>query len=108
MKKLILGLTLGLILLYSGQAWAADKVISWDASPDATGYKVYVYDGTAWDTGTDVGGVLTYTVTIPDTGLVLVRIDAYNANGDSVPNWRGVWYWGDLKPPDPPGSIGIQ
>ena len=109
MKKTLL-LVIAFMFL-SFQAWAADVTIIWDASADATGYKIYqsVDNGVTWDSGTDVGNVTTYIMTdVPDTGLVMFRTSAYNDNGESIAYWKGAWYWGDKKPPEAPTGTGIQ
>lgn len=98
-------------VLWAGFAYAADLTLRWDASADATGYKIYqsTDSGATWDAGTDVGNVTEYTITgVPDSGLVLFRVAAYNSQGEAVRLEAGAWYNGDWKPPKAAGGLGIQ
>lgn len=106
MKKLIILL----IVLFATSVWAADVTMSWDASEGATGYKIYqtVDNGLTWDAGTDVGNVTQYTViNVPDSGLVLFKVSAYNTQNESIRSWSGAWYNGDWKL-DSPSGAGIE
>lgn len=108
MKKLFLAVAL--LVLIAAPAWAADFTLQWDAVADATGYKLYrsVDSGVTWEMIEDVPGASEKALTgQPDTGLVLYRVSAYNANGETIRAWSGAWYNGDWQPPSDPGGLGI-
>ncbi len=108
MKKLLLVL---IICLIPAIAWSADVTLRWDVVTDATGYKIYKSEdlGVTWGTARDVGNVITYIYTgIIETKVVLFRVSAYNANGESVRLWSGAWYDNRLKPISTPSGAGIQ
>ena len=107
MKKV--GIILGILTLFCTPAMAADVELIWESAALATGYKVYQSTdaGSTWDAGTDVGNVTTYElVGVPDSGLVLFRISAYNSYGETITSWQGGWYCGDWMPPQ--ASIGLR
>ena len=109
-------LTVLFILCISVSASADDVFLRWDPSEGATGYKVYKFemplcseDQTTWDTGIDVGNVTEYVYSgVPNSGLILFRIGAYNNSSESVMRWSGAWYNGDEKPIDVPYGAGVQ
>ena len=108
MKKVLLAL---LILTVATPAISADVVLSWNASAPATGYKLYqsVDQGATWDAGTDVGNVTNHLIlNVPDSGLVLFRVGAYNTFGESIRTWSGAWYNGDWQLPASVGGTGIE
>ena len=110
MKKVLFVLVSFLIVLFASSVYAADVNLTWDVSSGATGYKIYqtVDNGLTWDAGVDVGNVTVYTKTaVPDSGLVLFRVSAYNAQGEAVRSWSGAWYNGDWKL-DSPSGAGIE
>ena len=106
-------------------ASAADVGVSWKASEGATGYilEASTDNGLTWATSIDVGAVqavdyisgenhlllCSYTwAGLPDTGLVLVRVTAYNAYGATINTSSGAWFnkaW--VSPPAATG-IGVQ
>jgi len=98
MIKLLLTL---LLILTATAAWGADATLSWDASNGATGYRIFMStDGrVTWDAGTDVGFVLTYTITVPDDVATDFKVAAYNRNGESITHWHGAWVDPRLMPP---------
>ena len=107
MKK-ILGILAGLLLL-TGTAMAADVELQWTSAALATGYKIYTStdNGANWDAGLDVGNVTAYElIGVPDTGLVMWRISAYNTYGETITSWQGGWYCGDWMPPQ--AAIGLR
>lgn len=107
MKTLIIVL----ILLVAASAMAADVSIAWDTAQGATGYKLQMSTdtGATWSAGVDVGNVLTYTLLgVPDTGLVLFRVLAYNVQDEAITTWAGAWYNNDWKPPGYAGGLGVQ
>jgi len=107
MKTLVFLLTLAI----ASVAYSADLNLSWDPSTGATGYKVYMStdQGTTWDAGIDVGLVTAYTyLAVPDSGLVLFRVESYNANGNALRSDAGAWYNGDWVPPTAPSGSGIE
>ena len=94
MKKII-GLIAGILFLMAGTAFAVDATLNWDASADATGYKIFksLDLGVTWDAGIDVGNVTTYLYTnIEETGLVIFRVSAYNDFGETINFWSGAWF----------------
>jgi len=108
--KLLRFLTALLILFFAATANAADVSLSWDASPGATGYRIYqsVDQGIIWSEIGDVTGTSALATGIADTGLVLFRISAYNTQGESVRTWSGAWYNGDWRPIDDPGGAAVE
>lgn len=99
------------IVLISFSAYAADVKLSWDPSDNATGYKIYMStdQGQSWDAGVDVGNVTTYLYpSVPDTGLVLFRVSAYNSQANVVRYNAGVWFCKDWVPPDMPTGVGVE
>ena len=107
MKKLILILA---IVLLPATAFAADITIAWDAVDGATGYNLYQsFDtGATWSPGADMGNQTTASITVVDTGLVLFKIGAYNANGETINGWQGAWFNHKWKPLDAPVGLGVQ
>ena len=108
MKKVLA--ILAMIFMFCGTSFAADVTLKWEASPDATGYKVYksLDNGVNWDTGIDVGNVITYTyVNVEETGLVLFRVSAYNAAGEAISYWSGAWYNYLWMPPLSAQGLGV-
>ena len=100
-----------IMVLMATTAFAADIPIAWDAAGGATGYKIQMStdNGVTWSAGVDVANVLTYTLLgVPDSGLVLFRVLAYNSVGEAVNMWAGAWYNGDWKPPAVAGGLGIK
>jgi len=109
MKQLLL--TILFLFVTATTCMAADVKLNWDPSTGATGYKVYMSTdkGTTWTTGTDVGNVTTYTyMNVPDTGLVMFRVSAYNTQSESIRFEAGVWYCKDWMPPKDPTGIGVE
>ena len=91
-----------LLLLCTAAATAADVELQWNSAVLADGYNIYYSTdlGVSWSAAIDVGNVLTYTVPdIPDTGIVLFRIGAYNEYDETVISWQGVFYCGEWMPP---------
>ncbi len=89
--------------------FAHDMVLSWDEDVNADGYGVRqsIDNGVTWINEVDVGPALTTIYEVPDTGLVLVQIGAYNSLGTT---WRpdaGLFYNGDWKPLTVTG-LGVQ
>jgi hypothetical protein len=96
--------------LFAVSTIAADITVKWDASQGADGYSLSqsIDNGQTWSTPQDVGNVLTFLYPVPNSGLTLVKVGAYNNTGIT---WRldaGVFYNGDWKPLAPPGGVGIQ
>jgi hypothetical protein len=107
MKKLIIAL---LVTMFAGTALAADVPLSWDPVDGAVGYKVYASTdtGTTW---TEIADVAATSVTLtgePDSGLILYRVSAYDANQEAVRTYSGAWYNGDWMPLGDPGGTGIE
>ena len=108
MRKLLM--TIACVLLVS-TASAADIHLKWDPSTGATGYKLYMStdNGQTWDAGSDVGNVTEVAAfTVPDDQLVLIRVSAYNAQGESIRYDAGVFYNSSWKVPSQPSGAGIE
>lgn len=106
MKKLIVVL----VVLFATSVWAADVSLKWDPSTGAAGYKVYksVDNGLTWDAGIDAGAATSFVAAgVPDSGLVLFRVSAYNARGEAIRSWSGAWFCGDWRL-DSPAGVGIE
>jgi len=102
MKKLFFCILTALMLIFAVNCLAADVLLKWDAAQYATGYKLYISadNGVTWDAGIDVGNVTQYTyLGVPDTGLQLFRVSAYNQYGETITAWAGSWFNGDWIPP---------
>lgn len=109
MKKLMI--VLGILCIASSFAYAADVGHKWDAVDGADGYRLYqsVDNGVTWvQTGSDVTTTTMTAIGVPDTGLVLFRVSAFNASGETIREWSGSWYNGDWKPLDSPSGNGIE
>jgi hypothetical protein len=94
-----------------GNALAADVSMAWDAVNGATGYKIYMSTDlrATWDTGLDVGNVTSFVYPNVDETLPAdFKISAYNANGESISDWRGAWYDHTKLPVDYPSGLGVQ
>ena len=110
MKKIIL-LIIAFCFIFTSVAAAANIALQWNESATATGYKIYQSTdmGLTWDAGLDVGNVTTHVVPgVPDSGLVLFKVGAYNSNGESIRLWSGAWHNGDWQIPADPGVTGIE
>ena len=109
MKRLILTLCFILAMAFSV---SADTVnLHWDGVEKATGYKIYMSSdfGVEWNGGIDVGDVASYKCeNVPESGLILFRVSAYNNAGEAIRHDFGTWYNGDWKPLDPVNGIGIS
>ncbi len=112
------------MLVYAITLFAADILVTWNASAGATGYKLeYSIDnGGTWSTPLDIGMVqpIDYVsgtthfllcsynwIGLPDTGLVLVRVTAYNAVGPITRTDAGAWFNKSWAPPIAPKGVGI-
>ena len=106
MKKLIILF----VILFATAAFSADVPLKWEVTPDATGYKIYMStDGQTWDAGKDVGNVTSYLYKdVPEDKMILFKGSAYNANGEEIKHWAGVWYDHTKKPPEAMTGLGIQ
>lgn len=109
----LLGLFCLVLCLVAVGVWivfAADVPLKWDAVSGAAGYKVFSSGdgGTIWSTGLDVGNVTTRLMTsVAEDRMVLFKVGAYNAVGESVSHWQGAWYDHRKKPIQNPGGLGI-
>ena len=121
MKKIVLAILVS--LLFVGIAQASDLPLFWTApvsngGPAVTGYKIYMstsVDSTktppvvTWAAGVDVGNITSYVYkNVPDTGLVLFMISAYNVNGETINRWAGPWWDGTKQPLGNPTASGIS
>jgi len=114
------------LLLTAMSLQAADINVTWTASPGNPGYKMeYSTDnGTTWSAPKDVGQitpvdyvtasgthllVCTYLWKgLPDNGLIIIRVSAYNAVGLATRTDAGAWYNKSWSIPAIPGGVGIQ
>ena len=84
------------IAMMASVAQAVEKTVEWDASPgDPAGYRISISNdgGVTWTQEADVAAtVLQTTITVPDTGLTLIRASAYNNIGESLNTISGVWF----------------
>jgi len=118
-------LTALLVLVFTTSAFSADIIVSWRASTGATGYiiEASMDNGTTWTTKKDIGAIVpvdyvagtshillcSYTWTgLPDTGLVLIRVIAYNSIGQACRTEAGSWFNKAWSAPDAPTGVGIQ
>ena len=109
MKKLILAVLS--IFLFSTVAPGADVVHKWDTTINADGYRLYqsVDNGVTWvQVGLDTTETTMVALGVPDSGLVLFRVSAFNAVDETIREWSGSWYNGDWKPINSPGGAGIE
>ena len=98
-------------LLLVSVSYAGDVNLKWDVATGVTGYKVYMSTdaGATWLAPKDVGLVLTYIYTgVVEDRLVLFKVSAYNAVGESITHWAGAWYDGRKKPPQFAVNLGVQ
>jgi hypothetical protein len=87
--------------------WAANLTLIWQPVTGATGYTLYqsVDGGTTWTKGATVTTTTT-NVTAVDDKLILFRVSASNASGESISFTKGAWYngaWGVS-----PTGLGLQ
>ena len=114
MKKLFLIVAvLSFIFGCTVFANAAEVKLAWDANSetDLAGYKVYMStdQGATWTAGVDVGNITAHTYPdVPDTGLILFRVSAYDANNETIRYEAGAWYCKDFLPVLPPSCAGVQ
>jgi len=110
MKKVKVLAIMTMVLMFAVTAFAADVTLKWEASAEATGYKVYksLDTGATWDAGIDVGNVTTYVyIGVEETGLVLFRVSAYNTSGETISTWSGAWYNKLWQPPLSAQGLGV-
>jgi len=108
MKKLLLAVLM--MFLWTGMVFAADITLKWEASTDATGYKIYksLDLGVTWDAGIDVGNVTTHVYTgVEETGIVLFRMGAYNSFGEAIMYWAFAGYNHLWRPPLSAQGLGV-
>ena len=99
MKKVIV-YAMAMMLLAISSASAATLPAKWDAVPGATGYRVYMSIdlGKTWvKIDKDITGTTLTISNVPDTGLVLFRVGAFDTNGEAITMECGSWYNGSWK-----------
>jgi len=104
-------ITMMLLIGLTTACYAADLNLAWDASVNATGYKLQISTdmGATWGEIRDAGTALTYTwVGAPDTGMVLIRVGAYNAIGEAWNTTKGVFFNALWDTPAPAVGLGVQ
>jgi hypothetical protein len=97
--------------------WADDIPLSWKGDTQATGYHISrsADQGATWtqvadvphDANLPVDKQTTVLVGEDCAGLVLYKIAAYNAAGESPRNWSGAWANCDWKPLSV-GGMGVE
>ena len=90
-------------------AWAWTATYSWSPATGATSYKVEktVDQGATW-TLVASPTTPTYAYTGTETGLVLFRVSACNANGCTVRSADGLWHNEAWQPPSAATNLGVQ
>jgi hypothetical protein len=110
-KLLILCLILvGLFVGGLGSVSAADIDLSWPPVDGAIGYYVFMStdSGGSWS-DPKITPLTEYTwVQAPDSGLVLWRVAAFNAQGVSLRTESGAWYNGDWQLVAQPVRLGVK
>jgi len=109
MKRFMLALAM--VILLSTKSYGADITLRWDASQGATGYKLYMRTdlGATWPVSKDAGNVLTFMWTeVPETGLVLFRVSAYNDVAESITTDKGAWYNHGWSEPEKAYGLGAK
>lgn len=118
-------LVVGLFFGAWHMASAADILVSWNTSQGATGYilEASTDNGATWSTKKDVGQITPKTYTsgsetlslcsytwtgLPDTGLVLIRVKAYNDYGTTTNTRAGSWFNKAWQAPAEAKGVGIQ
>lgn len=102
---------IGVCILLTTACYAADNNLAWDAVAGATGYKLQISTdgGATWGATRDAGANTTFTWTgTPDTGLILWRVAAYNATGESWQTKQGAWYCGTWTLPPQATGLGVK
>lgn len=99
-----------LLLACPLSAFGADVTLNCDTVSTATGYKIQmsIDKGTTWQAEQDTPTMPYIFKNVPDTGLVLFRIAAYNAQSKTYRYEAGAWYCGDWKPILQPTGVGIK
>jgi len=112
-KKVLLIGFVNLLFLFPSMAMAAEVTILWNTQANVTGFKVEqsLDLGVTWDVVKDVvDPIATSTViaNVPETGLVLFRVVAYNDVSKAIRYEAGPWYNHLWVPIPPPAGVGIQ
>ena len=93
-------------------AHAAEVDLTWDANPepDIAGYRVYqsIDMGANWTMVADTNATTVNLSDIPDTGLILFRVSAYDNQDESIRHNAGAWFNNDWIPISTPKSSGIE
>lgn len=87
---------------------AADKMVAWDPVPSASGYRISIStdNGNTWTQVADVPATETQaTVTIPDSGITLIRASSYNNIGEAIGTTNGVWFNPDWQISSAPAAL---
>ena len=88
---------------------AATVNLAWDPVAGATMYRIYASadQGQTWAQVTEVGTPAAQIIA-PDTGLILYRASALNAQGEAIRFEFGAWYNGSWQLTLRPAGLGIQ
>lgn len=100
-----------MILVFPISAMCADVPMKWDASPGATSYKIQMSTdhGVTWPTERAVATGTTFTwLGAPETGLVMFRAVAVNAQGSVIRADAGAWYDKTKALPAAVGGLGTN
>ena len=99
------------LLSLSPAVWAIDNTLRWLPAQGAEGYKIYqsTDNGTTWSPPVDVGNVTETTLTnVPESGLVLYKVSAYNALQETITEWQGAWFNALWMPPGATVGLGVK
>ena len=120
-----LSLAIIMLILVTGPAFTADMTVIWKASAGATGYELEysANNGTTWSTPKEIGAITpvdyvsgsthlllcSYLWTgLPDAGLILIRVTAYNSVGKACRVDAGAWFNKSWSLPALPAGAGVQ
>lgn len=100
------------VLALVGFSRAAEITVGWDANPesDVVGYRVYQSTdiGLSWTLVADVNATTTTLSNVPDSGLILFRVSAYDGQSEAIRYDAGAWFNSDWQPLSSPKSSGIE
>src|SRR6267378_2575647 len=88
-------ISVGLVIAFSNWSYADQITLNWNVSAGVTGYKIYtsIDKGATWQFLVDAP-TNTAVVSVPGDKLVLIRVNAVNALGESSGNYKGAFYNG--------------
>ena len=103
------------IVMMAIVAQAAEKTIAWDAVPAADGYRISISidSGLTWQPaeleGVLIGdipaGTTQVIVTLPDSGITLIRASSFNNISEVINTTNGVWFNSDWDQTSAPAAL---